>query len=254
MSVRISIPSEIYNRIKTNATRNKSKSSTIYLPRNINSPESGEELRRYKVNLNVQNELYIKKDGVQYYLDEQEDDKEDRLANFIVENQVAYMKDELDDEQRKLWNDLLLREEMKGLKIWIDLQNNNREHAKLILKAVGNSYNKKPKSVKERTKQLVKSCMDVLVSIIKYDIENLKEKHNIYKDQLTTDMMEAEKLCHDNTYVFYNPRTNHRLKNDAAYLKYCEQAKEQNDCIQDLVDTVYLCPLGPPEEMIDSYS
>ena len=52
----ITIDEELYDTIKGNALRNKSRSSIIYLP------DDNENMRRYKVNLDINNNLYIMKD------------------------------------------------------------------------------------------------------------------------------------------------------------------------------------------------
>jgi len=241
----ISISEKLYNRIKNSALRNKSRSSIIYLP--DEDYHINEKMRRYKVNLDINNNLYIMKDKVQVYI---EQDQEQIIYDFMITNQIAYVKDELDSEQKKLWDEILEKPNSKGLKMWIDLQLQNKTYAEKLLKNTLNVH-------KERCKQHLfppslskhlKSCMTVLVCIIRYDIKNIKKNFETYKNDLSEGLTEAEEKSKDSKYVLYNPITKHKLKNESAYITYCEQAKNQFNIIEEMVRVSHLDPGGPPPE------
>jgi len=241
----ITIDEELYDKIKGSAIRNKSRSSIIYLP------DDNENMRRYKVNLDINNNLYIMKDKVKAYIFTQS--LGDGIGNYIIENQIAYIKDELNTEQKEKWDRLLSSKQSTGLKMWIDIQLKNKTEADKILKNTLNLH-------KERCKQRLaivnisknlKSCMDVLVSIIKFDIENIDKNFETYKNDLSEALTQAEEKTNDSKYVLYNPITKEKLKHESAYIKYCEQAKIQFDCIEEMVKISHLDPYGPPSELWD---
>jgi len=228
------IPDELYNKIKTNALKNKSRSSIIYLQL-YDSP-----MRRYKVNLDEDNDLYIMYKGEPIFI-LSEDASDSSVSNFIIDNQIAYIKDELDAEKREFWNELLNND--KGLKMWVDVQYKIREKAKTVLQLNIKSY-------KLEKNPRVKSCMNLLISIIKYDIDNVKKNFEIYKDKYTDDIMDAEDKSKNNSFHIRSiNNSNIKLSNDAAYLKYCATARDQITAITGLVDRVYLDPRGPPPEL-----
>ena len=140
--------------------------------------------------------------------------------------------------------------------MWIDIQLKNKTDADKILK--NTLY-----VLKERCKQHIfppslskhlKSCMDVLVCIIKFDIENIDKNFETYKNDLHEAITQAEEKSQDSKYVLYNPITKNKLKNESAYIKYCEQAKDQFNCIEDMVKISRLDPYGPPAEFWDDFN
>ena len=105
--VKININSELYNKIVDRIFKNKSNSCMIDLP------EDDETTRKYKVCMDEDKEIYIMRDGLKCSISAY---TEEQMEGVIINNQIAYMKDELDADKRKAWDKLLEKEKMKGLK------------------------------------------------------------------------------------------------------------------------------------------
>ncbi len=233
------ISQEEYDKLLEKILKNKSTSSFIHLPHHDGDIHA---TRRYKVCMSLGGELYVMRGGVKCNIAifNNED-----MTDIIVSTQIAYMKDELDVVNRKYWEEVFLEtKEAKGLKMWVTLQHNVRESARALLAHSLKHYRitKAPR---------VKYQMDLLISIIKFDIENIQTNFDIYKSQYTDEMMGAETSSQDNKFRIYCPDTDDVLHNDEAYLTYCNQAKQQVEQMTNMVARTYLDPRGPPPDMWD---
>jgi len=232
------ISQEEYIEIKQKILKNKSKSSMINLPNYWDSDIHA--TRKYKVCMDEYQKLYVMRGGVKCNIAifNNED-----MKDIIVSTQIAYMKDDLDAVNRKYWEEVFLETKgAQGLKIWIAIQQNVRESARALL-----TFSLKHYKITKAPR--VKYQMDLLISIIKFDIENIQTNFEIYKSQFTDEMMGAETSSQDNTFRIYCPDTDKTQVNDEAYLTYCNQAKQQVEQMTDMVARTYLDPRGPPPDM-----
>jgi len=234
--VKININSELYNKIVERIFKNKSNSCMIDLP------DDDGTTRKYKVCMDEDKEIYIMRDGLKSSISAY---TEEQMEGVIINNQIAYMKDELDADRRKAWGKLLEEETMKGLKHWVNMQNAVRRNAKTLLGLSIPHY-------KASKRPRVKQQMDLLIAIIKFDIENVKTKFDIYKKMYTDEIMEAETSSQDNKFRIYCPDTDEIQVNEEAYLTYCEKAKKDFEQMTKLVEQAHLDPLGPPPDIWDS--
>jgi len=234
---KINISEKCYNNLVDRISKNKSTSSMIKLP-----DYDGTE-RSYKVRVDDDNELYLMCDGLKCRISAYTDEKMD---DVIIHNQIAYMKDELAPNRRKEWLELInSTASMKGLKIWVNIQNKVRSYASAMLGEECIPVYKQTKHPR------VKQQMEVLIAIIKYDIENIQTKFDIYKEMCIDDIMEAETMSQNDDFAIVDVHTNEVKTNEEAYVMYCDRAKKRVEHITMLVEKAYLCPLGPPAEMWD---
>jgi len=234
----VKILDEEYDKLLEKILKNKSTSSFIHLPKHDGDNKT---TRRYKVCMCLDGELYVMRDGVKCRISKyKEEDMDDIVINF----QIGYMKDELDAQKKRMWEKFLEFQASKGLKMWVTLQQNVRESARALL-----TFSLKHYKITKAPR--VKYQMDLLISIIKFDIENIQTNFEIYKSQFTDEMMGAETSSQDNTFRIYCPDTDEIQVNDEAYLTYCNQAKQQVEQMTDMVARIYLSPLGPPPDMWD---
>ena len=232
------ISQEEYDKLLEKILKNKSTSSFIHLPNHYGGDIHA--MRRYKVCMDEEQELYVMRGGVKCNIAIFNDED---MTDIIVNTQIAYMKDDLDAENRKYWGEVFLEtKEAKGLKIWMALQQNVRESARAML-----AHSLKHYKITKAPR--VKYQMDLLISIIKFDLENIQTNFDIYKSQFTDEMVMAETSSQDNKFRIYCPDTDEILHNDEAYLTYCNQAKKQVEQMTDMVARIYLDPRGPPPDM-----
>lgn len=234
---RINITEEQYMTIVYRISKNKSKSSMIKLP------DDDGTVRNYKVRVDDEDELYLMRDGLKCCIFPFNNEK---MEEVIIHNQISYMKDELAPDRRKKWQELInSKASMKGLKIWVNMQNKVRSYASAMLGEECIPVYKQTKHPR------VKQQMEVLIAIIKYDIENIQEKFDIYKEMCIEDIMDAEQKSRNNDFAICCVNTHEVKTNEEAYVTYCDRAKKRVEHMTELVAKAYLCPLGPPPEMWD---
>lgn len=244
-AISIEIRPEVYDRIKGNALKNTSRSSIIYLP----DENDFQKRRRYKVNLDEQNNLYIKQNGkkVNIY---RNDDIETKREMCI--KQILYIRDELPPDEKERWEEFLDYEYARGLRIWVNVQLENRKRAEKSLSYVlkdSKSLKKfKDSKLKEYQLQLNKYICTLLVSIIKFDIQNITKNLDILKEQSCEFLLQAEQDLKTDKVVCMNSKTGEKIKSEQAYLEICNEAKEKMDFVDELVRVIKLDPWGPSPE------